>query len=300
MTLRDYLKDARPDWKKKDLSAAVEKLAKVDIFEVSELVAALRAKGEHNLNNRLRSVGEKCFSSETLSALRRPATQGPRAPATTGDDDDLAGEASFRAPQPSSSSAALGPSRTLRALSKEDMRFELETDFDIQVANACQARELRSMLAEARRLEAMSIADLRKECNARSVDYSPLGENSELLVKQLLEAAFPAAVVCKQPARPSQSARAPVVTPSSPEAPRKEPESLSLSELFPCSDEELRTMCSARGITVRESDHKGMLALLLKQHSRKEQMKFLEEKASLTERRHSALRGSLGPAIVAG
>lgn len=308
-TLRDYLSAARPDWKRKDLSAAVEKLTKVEIFEVSELVSALRAKGEHNLNNRLRNVGEKCFTSETMSALRRPPSQGLHAPAAAGDADDVASEESFRAPRPSSSSAALGAAKPLRPLSKEDMRFELEADFDIQVANTCQARELRSLLAEARRLEAMSIADLRKECNMRSVNCSPFGEDSELLVKHLLEAGFPAAVAREQPATPSQNARAPtaqsaapgtIATAPSAEPARKEPESLSISELFPCSEEELRTMCSARGITVQESEHKGMLALLLKQHSRKEQMKFLEERASLVEQRQSVLRGSFGPAIVAG
>lgn len=286
-TVVDYLTAARPDWKKKDLSAVEEKLGKVGIYEVGELVSAIRGKGEKNLNNRLRNVGEKCFTTETMSALRRPCREG----GATGthsppaDDDDLARDADKHIASPPPPAPSIMP-----PASKEGMRSELENRFGFRGLATCQARDLRMMLAEARRLEALPAKELHRECNAKSIEHSLADDTHAILVARLLVKAFPnqatmPAVQTSEKTVPTAVSTA--AAPMSGAAPdgTTDPAQYSLSSLFHCSQEELYEKCSLRGIAARETDTKGVLSLKLKMDSRREQMKLLEERASAAESR---------------
>eukprot|EP00913_Durusdinium_trenchii_P013491 g12669.t1 len=70
---------ARPEWTSNQLSAVEEKLEKVGVRDVLELVQSLKGRPDQRLNNRLKARGDdkKCFTSETLSALRRRVREEP-------------------------------------------------------------------------------------------------------------------------------------------------------------------------------------------------------------------------------
>jgi len=71
--LRAFLRFAQPGWKTKDLDSVEEKLAKVGIVAVEDLLSTLRVGVSDSLNRRLRRVGERCFTAETLAVLQRHA-----------------------------------------------------------------------------------------------------------------------------------------------------------------------------------------------------------------------------------
>ena len=76
--LYDFLKAARPEWKRKDVQAVAVKLSRVGIWTSPELIEALQNRDVlGNLNCRLRAVGQKAFSSDTLTALRRCSRELP-------------------------------------------------------------------------------------------------------------------------------------------------------------------------------------------------------------------------------
>lgn len=73
-TLATFLGQARPDWVGKDLETVLEKLAKVNIYDVAGLLSALRAVNGEDLNTRLRQAGKKGFAEATLQTLRKHAS----------------------------------------------------------------------------------------------------------------------------------------------------------------------------------------------------------------------------------
>ncbi|CAJ1412476.1 unnamed protein product [Effrenium voratum] len=68
--LRDLLQAAKPTWADKDLSAVMEKLAKAQVTNFTDLREALYSTGPSALNERLRSAGQKIFATETVAALK--------------------------------------------------------------------------------------------------------------------------------------------------------------------------------------------------------------------------------------
>mmetsp|Transcript_1001 Transcript_1001/g.2560 ORF Transcript_1001/g.2560 Transcript_1001/m.2560 type:complete len:437 (+) Transcript_1001:81-1391(+) len=65
-SLRDLLWECKPTWSTTELVAVVRKLAAVGVTDVSQLKAAML----DGLNSRLREVGQKTFSMETIGELR--------------------------------------------------------------------------------------------------------------------------------------------------------------------------------------------------------------------------------------
>jgi len=72
-SLATMLHVARPDWKAQEVKAAADKLARVQIDSMPSLVIILRSKGVKGLNEMLKAAGEKFFTADTLSAIRRTA-----------------------------------------------------------------------------------------------------------------------------------------------------------------------------------------------------------------------------------
>jgi hypothetical protein len=73
MDLHWLLKTANPNWTKKELTVAQDKMKQVGIITFSDIEPALQGKGM--LNNLLRDKGLKAFGSNTLEKLRNAATQ---------------------------------------------------------------------------------------------------------------------------------------------------------------------------------------------------------------------------------
>lgn len=73
LDLHWLLKTANPNWTKKELAVAQEKLKQVGIFTFSDIEPTLQGKGI--LNNLLRDKGLKAFGSNTLEKLRNAMTQ---------------------------------------------------------------------------------------------------------------------------------------------------------------------------------------------------------------------------------
>mmetsp|Transcript_72754 Transcript_72754/g.137559 ORF Transcript_72754/g.137559 Transcript_72754/m.137559 type:complete len:1495 (-) Transcript_72754:183-4667(-) len=71
--LSNFFGSACPAWSEKDKTSVIERLTKIKISRVSELISALRAKGGDALNPRLRAANEKSFTQDTLTALRKYA-----------------------------------------------------------------------------------------------------------------------------------------------------------------------------------------------------------------------------------
>jgi len=65
-----FLMEAKPTWKPADLQSTVTKLQKVRVHTVSDLILALRAKGENSLVSKLIAASLKAFTQSTLDALR--------------------------------------------------------------------------------------------------------------------------------------------------------------------------------------------------------------------------------------
>lgn len=73
--LRDFLRKARPDWTKTELLQAQEKLLKVQVESVPDLLLMLRVRGLESLNNRLKTVDQGGFTQRTMEALHELADQ---------------------------------------------------------------------------------------------------------------------------------------------------------------------------------------------------------------------------------
>jgi len=71
--LKGFLTHARTDWSQHDVASAVEKLHKIEIENISSLLALLHVKGINSMNERLKDAGEKTFTTETMNALRQCA-----------------------------------------------------------------------------------------------------------------------------------------------------------------------------------------------------------------------------------
>lgn len=202
LSLADFLKAARPEWKESQLAAVEEKLESVGVHDVLALVQALRGKSERSLNNRLKAVGEKCFTSDTLTAFRQRIRQEPllrraaqqraanarlAAAAAVGhdeDDDDEVHESPERNGKAKYSNAAsvseklktnsadvipasLGPDPNQSGLpsmaaSKDDLLAALD-ELGFSVPSTCQAKEMRAMLVEVNRCRSLSRSDLLAE-----------------------------------------------------------------------------------------------------------------------------------------
>ncbi|CAE7824394.1 mask, partial [Symbiodinium necroappetens] len=223
LSLSSFIGAAKPDLKPTQLVVVEEKLGKVGVTNVQELAHALRGRNERSLNNRLRAVGEKCFTSETLSALRQRVREEPslrrtrRQPSDSSRGEGLAGgESDFKR------SGAM-------PTSKEGMLQSLE-DLGLEVSR-CQVREMRAMLLEARRLSSLQRPDLAAEVRGRLGRNPERSTSSEELIRQLLEASFPDALEPRATAEFERSKSDEedcftfeILTPS--------PEALSLSTLF--------------------------------------------------------------------
>eukprot|EP00930_Biecheleria_cincta_P074894 TRINITY_DN620_c0_g1_i1.p1 TRINITY_DN620_c0_g1~~TRINITY_DN620_c0_g1_i1.p1 ORF type:complete len:368 (+),score=96.33 TRINITY_DN620_c0_g1_i1:36-1139(+) len=202
LSLAAFLKAARPEWKQTQLAAVEEKLESVGVHDVLGLVQALRGKSERSLNNRLKAVGEKCFTSDTLTAFRMRIRQEPilrraaqqraanarlAAAAAVGhdeEDDDESDEvlehngnathdnATTASRKPKASPADVTPvSRSpdlnrskvpSMAASKDDLLAALD-ELGFAVSPTCQARDMRAMLVEVNRCRSLSRADLLAE-----------------------------------------------------------------------------------------------------------------------------------------
>lgn len=177
--LRDFLSEARPDWKAKALNTVEEKLGKASIFNVHSLVVALRGRGEKRLNAKLQAEGQKCFAQETLGAFRR-------AYSALVDRSDL----SLQDGRVNISGESLDAHVSIaQTRSQEEMRSALY-DRGIEVSAKCQAREMREMLIEMQRYQQMSVKALRSVHRAR---LSIEGDDTDLvkMIQQLICAAFP-------------------------------------------------------------------------------------------------------------
>eukprot|EP00931_Biecheleriopsis_adriatica_P025714 TRINITY_DN15712_c0_g1_i5.p1 TRINITY_DN15712_c0_g1~~TRINITY_DN15712_c0_g1_i5.p1 ORF type:complete len:338 (-),score=89.79 TRINITY_DN15712_c0_g1_i5:23-1036(-) len=328
LSLGSFLKAARPEWKPAQLAAVEEKLEKVGVRDLVELVHALRGRSDKSLNNRLRAVGEKCFTTETLSAFRQHVRKEPalrRAAeqrvanarlkaAAAVRNEEVASQAELdglAAPFWNPSSAAQkqrqfgsgghastqgntweGRSALSIPTSKEEMKQAL-LDLNVAVPPQCQARVLRSMLMEARRLHALSRADLLAEVRGRIglVAAAAAAQKSESLVGRLLQASFPDSLHGKhgtmddccleassadedhdveEDANEDDGFTFEILTPR--------PEPLSLSTLLSSSKEDLLGQCRAKSLEVEnlEFQRKGVLALLLKMASRREYLSSLQ------------------------
>jgi len=276
LSLSAFIGAARPDLKPTQLTVVEEKLGKVGVTSVQELAHALRGRNERSLNNRLRAVGEKCFTSETLSALRQRVREEPSL-RRNGPGRRDPNENGFVPGERRAQSEAF---RGLHAMptSKESMREALE-DMGLEVSR-CQVREMRALLLEARRLSALHRPDLAAEVRGRLGKNPDRTTESEELVRLLLEASFPDAL---EPRAMDEFERTKsdeedgftveILTPS--------PEALSLSTLCSSSEEDLRGQCKARGFWTDEleSKSKGFLAVLLKMESRREYLQSLQVQA---------------------
>jgi len=67
--LSTFLRSACPDWSTTCLAAVQEKLAKVQINNLPELLIHFSTAGGKVLNEKLKAAGEKCFTLETLRVL---------------------------------------------------------------------------------------------------------------------------------------------------------------------------------------------------------------------------------------
>lgn len=299
--LGNFLKAARPEWTATQLAAVEEKLEKVGIRDVLELIQSLRGRSEQRLNNRLKAVGEKCFTSETLTALRARVREEPalrRAAEQRAANARLAAASSYPHDEDSgdSSGAELlaapkwNPAAGARAkvaapaqgaspmpTSKDDMLAALEK-LGLEV-KPCHVRELRAVLFEARRLQELRREDLLQEVRARGLLPMDVNTNSEVLIRCFLESTFPETLESHSAWTREHSPRSSadedgftfqILTPS--------PEPLSLSTLFSNSEEDLLKQCKARGLWKEgvESKGKGFLALLLKLDSRREYLQSLQ------------------------
>jgi len=68
-SLSDVLQAARSDWRGTKLTTVLNKLGKAQIETVPDLLTALRGRGNLHLNQRLRAVGEECFTGATLRVM---------------------------------------------------------------------------------------------------------------------------------------------------------------------------------------------------------------------------------------
>lgn len=208
--LGNFLKAARPEWTATQLAAVEEKLEKVGIRDVLELIQSLRGRSEQRLNNRLKAVGEKCFTSETLTALRarepalrraaeQRAANARLAAASSYPHDEDSGDSSgaelLAAPKwnPAAGArakvAAPAGGATPMPTSKDDMLAALEK-LGLEV-KPCHVRELRAVLFEARRLQELRREDLLQEVRARGLLPMDVNTNSEVLIRCFLESTFP-------------------------------------------------------------------------------------------------------------
>lgn len=73
--LERFLQDARPDWTPRDIACVTERLVKVHIMSAKDLRKHLVGKGNVSLNEVLKLAGEKCFTADTVRALRRRAKE---------------------------------------------------------------------------------------------------------------------------------------------------------------------------------------------------------------------------------
>ncbi|CAE8648432.1 unnamed protein product [Polarella glacialis] len=174
-SLVDFLKASRPLWKQPQLEAVEKKLQKVGVRSLLELVIALRGAADQSLNNRLLAVGERCFTSETLTAFgaflgedeasdaqfhRKVSGEG------TLNEEVAMHTLSVLAPNPSPSKGSLHPPP--QPSSKDAMRAALAgLGLHLHVQRTCPARELRALLLEAHRCRGLSRADLLAECRGR-------------------------------------------------------------------------------------------------------------------------------------
>ncbi|CAE7027112.1 Spag6 [Symbiodinium natans] len=265
LSLAAFIGAAKPDLKPTQLVVVEEKLGKVGVTNVQELAHALRGRNERSLNNRLRAVGEKCFTSETLSALRQRVREEPSLRRSR----RQAGEVLKGFARETSRSEAM-------PTSKEGMVQALE-DLGLEVSR-CQVREMRALLLEARRLSALQRPDLAAEVRGRLGRNPERSTSSEELIRQLLEASFPDTLEPRNTADFERSKSDEedgftfeILAPT--------PEALSLSTLTAHSEEELRAQCKARGLWTDElqSKSKGFLAVLLKMESRREYLQSLPQ-----------------------
>jgi len=307
--LSSFLKAARPEWTVTQLAAVEEKLEKVGIHDVLELIQSLRGPSEQRLNNRLKAVGEKCFTSETLSALRRRVREEPalrRAaeqpaanarlaaassyPTEEQDSGDSSTAELLAAPKWNPAAAARAKMASSKApgapmpTSKEDMLMALE-NLGLEVKK-CHVRDMRAILFEARRLQELRREDLLQEVRKRQMLPADVTSSSEAIIRHFLELTFPESLEThddasnwtREHSEPSPRSSADedgftfqILTPS--------PEPLSLSTLFTNSEEELLRQCKARGLWTdgMESKGKGFFALLLKLDSRREYLQSLQD-----------------------
>mmetsp|Transcript_14845 Transcript_14845/g.23463 ORF Transcript_14845/g.23463 Transcript_14845/m.23463 type:complete len:452 (+) Transcript_14845:40-1395(+) len=70
-SLRGFLQKAKPDWTSKTLDRVEEKLASIGVYEVTELEAAIRERGESSVNHLLLTKGEKTFNEDTIKTFKK-------------------------------------------------------------------------------------------------------------------------------------------------------------------------------------------------------------------------------------
>mmetsp|Transcript_98343 Transcript_98343/g.219620 ORF Transcript_98343/g.219620 Transcript_98343/m.219620 type:complete len:382 (+) Transcript_98343:57-1202(+) len=79
--LKQLLTAARPKWSEKELVVVLWKLSKVQVHNVAGLRQALTVTGERALNERLKSLGHRCFTLDTIESLCLQAKIKPFLPA---------------------------------------------------------------------------------------------------------------------------------------------------------------------------------------------------------------------------
>ncbi|CAE8631665.1 unnamed protein product [Polarella glacialis] len=310
-SLVDFLKASRPLWKQPQLEAVEKKLQKVGVRSLLELVIALRGAADQSLNNRLLAVGERCFTSETLTAFgaflgedeasdaqfhRKVSGEG------TLNEEVAMHTLSVLAPSPSPSKGSLHPPP--QPSSKDAMRAALAgLGLHLHVQRTCPARELRALLLEAHRCRGLSRADLLAECRGRLglPAAAAAAAKTEVLVRSLLGASFPSALEASRllpgreggeegdtsPSALSLSAAGDedVEDPVSFEILAQRPEPLSLSTLssdpsFFKKDLGCRARLEGLEGCAPEVRSKGVLAFLLKMESRVEYLQLLQASAA--------------------
>eukprot|EP00933_Yihiella_yeosuensis_P033834 TRINITY_DN2745_c0_g2_i2.p1 TRINITY_DN2745_c0_g2~~TRINITY_DN2745_c0_g2_i2.p1 ORF type:complete len:292 (-),score=61.63 TRINITY_DN2745_c0_g2_i2:98-940(-) len=271
-SLMNFLKEARPAWRSSLLKAVAEKLEKVGVRDVSELLVALRAPEQESLNSRLQAVGERCFTLETLQAFQQHFQESSQLHLTL-EISDVEDDGAITAKLPS-------PPPPLPA-SKEDMKSFL-ADLGLELKGKCQARELRAMLVEAHRCRYLSRADLLAECRGRfGLDAAVAAASScETLVRYLITNTYPNSVsivdlseleLAKEDDDDDDDEISfEVVTE------RPEPLSLSTFHSTSTSIEELWAKCESAGFPSSEVESRGLLALKLKSSSRKAHLQSLK------------------------
>ncbi|CAE7436006.1 Spag6 [Symbiodinium pilosum] len=192
LSLSSFIGAAKPDLKPTQLTVVEEKLGKVGVRNVEELAHALRGRNERSLNNRLRAVGEKCFTSETLSALRQRVREDPSLKRPRRQAGAANGTHADRGVLGSSLKSTGNGGVLAMPTSKEGMRQALE-ELGLEVSR-CQVREMRALLLEARRLAGLQRPDLAAEVRGRLGRNPERTASSEKLIRQLLEASFPDAI----------------------------------------------------------------------------------------------------------